>query len=107
MRSTTSFLVHVIHDLVLPRDILHLNLVFVRTCPRYFLCVGVSRREAVILHGTSCAILSLISFVFTSNAYSVLGLVLRLILLVLVSVPCCLLDFVTVSDCMHQLVLVD
>ena len=48
-----------------------------------------------------------ISFVFTSNAYSVLGLVLRIVLLVLVSVPCCLLDFVTVSDCMHQLVLVE
>ena len=48
--------VHVIHDLVLPRDVLHLNLVFVRTCPRDFLCVGVSRREAVILFGTSCVV---------------------------------------------------
>ena len=57
LRSTPSFLVHVIHDLVLPRDVLHLNLVFVRTCPPDFFCVGVSRREAVILHGTSCAVI--------------------------------------------------
>ena len=37
-----------------------------------------------------------------------LGQVRGIVLLVLVLVPCCLLDFVTVSDCMHhQLVLVD
>ena len=36
-----------------------------------------------------------------------LGLELRRVLLVLVSVPCCLLDFATVSDCIHQLLLVD
>ena len=43
-------------DLALPRDVLHLNLVFVRTCPRVFPLYGFSRREAVILCGTSCAL---------------------------------------------------
>ena len=33
LRSTPSFVVHVIHDFVLLRDVLHLNLVYVRTCP--------------------------------------------------------------------------
>ena len=55
-----------------------------------------SRREAVILCGTSCALVVshsyCVTFVFTSNAHSVLGLELRLVLLVLVSVPCYLLD---------------
>ena len=50
---------------------------------------------------------SFVSSEFTSNVSSNLGLELRLVLLVLVSVPCCLLDFATVSDCIHQLVLVD
>ena len=48
-----------------------------------------------------------VSFVFTSSAYSVIGLELRPVLLVLVSVPCCLLDLVTVSDCIRQRILVD
>ena len=39
-----------------------------------------------------------ISFVFTSNANCVLQLVLRLVLLVLVSIPRCLLDVASVSD---------
>ena len=38
--STPIFLLHVIHDLVLPRDVMHLNLVFVRTCPRVFPLYG-------------------------------------------------------------------
>ena len=99
------------HDLVLPRDVLHLNLVFVRTGPRVFLCVGVHRREAVILCGTSCALvvfgIRIVSRLCSHRMHnSVLGLEPRLVLLVLVTVPCCLLDHVTVSDCVHQLVLI-
>ena len=107
MRSVfhSSFLVRVIHDLALPRDVLHLNLVFVRTCPRVFLCVGVFRREAVILCGLPVRLSSLVcvhiecilcSWPRTSPCS-----------LVLVSVPLLSPEFVTVSDCMPQLVLVD
>ena len=93
----------------LPRDVLHLNLVFVRTCPRDFLCVGVSRREAVILFGWHS---NRISFVCTSNTYSVLGPPILAMFEALFSSSsswylAVSLDFVTVSDCTHQLVLVD
>ena len=57
--------------LYFPCDVLHLNLVFTRTCPRVFPLYGFSRREAVILCGTSCALV--VSGTRTSNALSVLG----------------------------------
>ena len=83
-------IVHVVHDLVLPRDVLHLNLVFVRTCRRVFLCVGVSHREAAILCGTSCALvvsgIRIVSRLCLHRIHSLFfGLELRLVLLVLVS----------------------
>ena len=53
-----NVLVHAIHDLVLPCDVLHLNLVFVRTCPRVLPLYGFSRREAVILCRTSWSLSS-------------------------------------------------
>ena len=50
------FLVHVIHDLVFPCDVLHLNLVFVRTCPQIIPLYGFSLRETVILCASSYAL---------------------------------------------------
>ena len=54
-------------------DVLHLNFVFVLTCPRVSLSVG---REAVILCGTFCVlVVSGIRIVSPTNAYYVLVLV--------------------------------
>ena len=61
--SISGFRVHV-PDLALAHDVLYLNLVFVRTCPRLFpLCVCRSV-EFLIWHSHR------ISFVFTSNVVS-------------------------------------
>ena len=107
---TLSFLVHVIHSLY-----------FLISCdsavPPYrlvlelFLCVGVTHQESEILcmgllvgltflgSVASCSpsFASFVSSEITTSVSSNLGLELRLVLLVLVSVPCCLLDFATVS----------
>ena len=50
-----------------PCDVLHLNLVFTRTCPRVFPLYGFSRRELDILCGTSCALV--VSGIRTSNDF--------------------------------------
>ena len=47
------FLVHVIHNVVLPCGV---NLIFVQTCPRVFRLYGFSLREAVDLCWTSYAL---------------------------------------------------
>ena len=100
--STPGFLFHAIRILVLPRDSSQHSLAFVKTCPwaffsvRMFLAVSFDSLQDFLC---ACRFRHShrVSFVFTSNACSVLGLELRLVLL----------DFATVSDCIHQLVLVD
>ena len=50
------FLVHVVHHLLLARDVLHLNLVFVRTCRRVF-PVCVFHRDSNLNHASRNRIL--------------------------------------------------
>ena len=81
------------------------------TCPRDFLCVGDSRRETVILFGTSFVVI--VSGIRIASRLC--SQQMHTLFLVLQSWPnlrpcwylAVSLDFVTVSDCTHQLVLVD